>query len=96
MTKKLSTSEIEDRLERLSHWQVNPNQKLERQFEFKDFKQAFGFMTQAALWAEKMDHHPEWFNVYNRVKVELTTHDVGGISDKDFELAERMNRLFER
>lgn len=60
---------------------------LEKQFKFKNFTQAWGFMTQAAIHAEKMNHHPEWFNVYNRVEVKLTTHDTGGISDLDVKLA---------
>ena len=61
-------------------------------FRFEDFAQAFGWMTQIALVAEKMDHHPEWFNVYNRVDVTLTTHDAGGVTDKDRTLAEAMER----
>ena len=60
---------------------------------FKDFNEAFGFMARAALVAEKMDHHPEWFNVYNNVEVTLSTHDAGGLTDLDVKLAEAMNRL---
>ena len=60
-------------------------------FKFRDFSEAFAFMTRAALAAEKLDHHPEWSNVYNRVDIELTTHDVGGLTRLDFELARKMN-----
>ena len=66
--------------------------KLCRHFRFRDFVQAFGFMTEVALMAERSDHHPEWQNVYNRVDVQLTTHDAGGLTAKDFTLAEGMNR----
>ena len=90
--KRLSDDEIRLKLESLAGWQVKDG-KLHREFKFDDFGAAFGFMTRAAIVAEKMDHHPEWFNVYNRVSVDLTTHDAGGISNNDFELAEVMNKL---
>ena len=64
-----------------------------RTFVFKDFNAAFGFMTRAALAAEKMDHHPEWFNVYNRVEVVLATHDAGGVTELDVQLAQFMDAL---
>lgn len=64
---------------------------IERTFRFKTFVEAFGFMSQAALAAEKLDHHPEWFNVYGRVEVTLTTHDAGGLTERDFSLAARMD-----
>lgn len=67
--------------------------KLRREFQFRDFVTAFGFMTQVALVAERADHHPEWFNVYRTVRVDLTTHDAGGISTRDFELAAAMDRI---
>lgn len=90
---KLAASEIEAALaEGLAGWSV-VNAKLQRDFEFRDFVSAFGFMTRAALVAEKMDHHPEWFNVYNRVRVDLTTHDAGGITTLDLALARAMNEL---
>ncbi len=65
--------------------------KLHREFRFADFSEAFAFMTRSALAAEQLDHHPEWSNVYNRVVVDLTTHDAGGISQNDFDLADRMD-----
>jgi 4a-hydroxytetrahydrobiopterin dehydratase len=64
-----------------------------KKFVFKDFNQAFGFMTRAALVAEKMDHHPEWFNVYKTVEVTLSTHDAGGLTDRDVKLAEAMDKI---
>lgn len=73
-------------------WQLEDD-KLTKTFTFSNFITAFGFMTQAAIVAEKNNHHPEWFNVYNTVKVQLTTHDAGGISAKDFDLARRMEKL---
>jgi 4a-hydroxytetrahydrobiopterin dehydratase len=69
--------------------------KLHREFQFTDFVAAFGFMTEAALVAEKLNHHPEWFNVYRTVRVDLTTHDADGISVRDFELAAAMNAIAE-
>ncbi|WOJ98526.1 4a-hydroxytetrahydrobiopterin dehydratase [Congregibacter brevis] len=73
-------------------WTLNEYGKLEKEFKFEDFNAAWGFMSRVALFAERTDHHPEWFNVYNRVRVELTTHDVGGISGKDFALAVFMDK----
>jgi len=67
--------------------------KLNRTIKFSDFNEAFGFMSRVALAAEKMEHHPEWFNVYNTVTIDLTTHDVGGLSPYDFKLAARINRI---
>ena len=70
------------------------NNKLVRTFEFRDFKEAFAFMTQVAIIAEKMDHHPEWFNVYNRVTIELSTHDAGGVvTEKDHKLAAEIDKV---
>lgn len=63
-----------------------------KEFKFKNFNQAFGFMTRVALMSEKMDHHPEWFNVYSKVQVTLTTHDCGGLSSKDVKLAKFMEK----
>ena len=83
---------IQGRLGEVPGWTLEDG-KLTREFTFTDFVAAFAFMTAVALEAEKAAHHPEWFNVYNRVRVQLTTHDAGGISDKDFALAARMNAL---
>lgn len=91
-TAKLSTSEIESQLEKLPSWQLRDD-KLYRQWKFADFVAAFGFMSKVALLAERANHHPEWRNVYNRVEIELTTHDAGGISAKDFLLAAEIDAL---
>ena len=88
---KLSDSELRDALSALPEWRVVDG-KLHREFKFADFVHAFGFMTTAALAIEKMNHHPEWFNVYNQVRVDLTTHDAGGITAKDVELAGLLDR----
>lgn len=89
---KLSPNELDAALSQLEGWNLE-NGKLHRQFQFKSFVEAFGFMSSVALVAESMGHHPEWFNVYNRVTVDLTTHDAGGISSLDIELAKRMDEL---
>jgi 4a-hydroxytetrahydrobiopterin dehydratase len=89
---KLSEAAIAAALASLPGWSVRDG-KLRREFRFADFSEAFGFMTRAALAAEAMDHHPEWFNVYSRVDVDLTTHDAGGITALDLDLARRMNGL---
>ena len=72
---------------------VDGRDAIQRTFKFKDFSEAFGFMARAALVAEKMDHHPEWTNVWNRVDVTLSTHDAGGLTERDLKLAEAMDRL---
>ncbi len=92
MPEKLSDTDVAAQLESLDGWSLE-NGKLRREFRFADFVEAFGFMTRAAIEAEKMNHHPEWFNVYSKVVVDLTTHDAGGISELDFALAEKMNAL---
>lgn len=92
--KALEPSEIEARLKALDGWTLESG-KLHREFRFASFVDAFGFMTQSALHAEKLDHHPEWSNVYDRVEVDLTTHDANGITELDFELAARMNAAAE-
>ena len=89
---KLSDDEIASRIKSLSGWTLE-NGKLHFERQFKDFVEAFGFMSRVAILAEKMDHHPEWFNVYHTVKIDLTTHDAGGISEKDFALAGQINGL---
>jgi 4a-hydroxytetrahydrobiopterin dehydratase len=83
---KLSEQQIHRDLERLAGWTVKDG-KLHREYKFPDFAHAFGFMATSAVLIEKMNHHPEWFNVYGRVVVDLVTHDAGGITKKDIELA---------
>jgi 4a-hydroxytetrahydrobiopterin dehydratase len=89
---KLSDQEIQDHLEELPGWELK-DAKLHKAYKFKNFVEAFGFMTRGALEAEKMNHHPEWSNVYNRVVVNLTTHDADGISDLDILLAKKFDAL---
>ena len=91
-TTKLTDAEISAQLDGISGWTVK-NEKLHKEFQFDSFVQAFGFMASVALIAESMNHHPEWFNVYNRVTVDLATHDAGGISALDFELAKKIDTL---
>ena len=86
----LDAAEIEARLAQLDGWTLEAG-KLHREFRFENFVEAFGFMSSAALVAEKMDHHPEWSNVYSTVVVDLTTHDAGGVTTLDFELAAAMD-----
>ena len=89
---RLSQTDIDEKLENLPGWSI-VNEKLHKEFQFNSFNQAFGFMTRAAMEIEKMNHHPEWFNVYNRITVELTTHDAGGITNNDVNLARILNSL---
>ena len=89
---KLSPAEIETALRALAGWTL-ANGKLHREFEFADFNAAFAFMTRVALEAEKRDHHPDWSNVWNRVVVDLVTHDAGGVTEKDVALAARIGEL---
>lgn len=89
---RLSQIDIDEQLESLPGWSV-VNEKLHKEFQFESFNQAFGFMTRAAMEIEKMNHHPEWFNVYNRITIELTTHDAGGITKNDVNLAKILNSL---
>ncbi|HEY9604954.1 MAG TPA: 4a-hydroxytetrahydrobiopterin dehydratase [Allocoleopsis sp.] len=90
----LSASELDLALQELKSWSIEQG-KLHRQFQFPSFVKAFGFMTSVALVAETMGHHPEWCNVYNRISVDLTTHDAGGITMNDIHLAHKMNELAE-
>jgi len=87
---KLSASQVDAALADLPGWSV-ANEKLHREYRFPDFVHAFGFMATAAIAIEKMNHHPEWFNVYNKVNVDLTTHDAGGITQKDVDLARALD-----
>lgn len=89
---RLDEDRITRELESLPGWSIS-NGKLHKDFEFADFVEAFGFMTRAAIIAERMNHHPEWFNVYNRVSVDLMTHDAGGITTNDVKLAGALNDL---
>ncbi len=84
-------------LKELPHWRELPGRNaIARTFEFKDFNAAFGFMTRVALLAEKMDHHPEWSNVYRTVEVTLSTHDAGGVTDNDIRMARAMDQYATR
>ena len=89
---RLSSEEISEELKNLPGWSIK-DEKLHKDFEFDDFNQAFGFMTRAAMHIEKLNHHPEWFNVYNKLTVDLMTHDAGGITQNDIELAKILNSL---
>ena len=89
---KISEDQIKLELKNLNGWTVK-NEKLHKDFTFHDFIEAFGFMAKASLHIEKMNHHPEWFNVYNRLSVDLTTHDAGGITQNDVNLARILNSL---
>lgn len=94
---KLSTAQLDEELSKLNApleelWSLRDG-KLHKEFRFADFVAAFGFMTRAALVAERQGHHPEWTNVYSRVTVDLSTHEAGGVSARDFELAEAMEAL---
>ncbi len=91
---QLTEQERRDALAALPEWSLRADGlAIERTFLFKDFSEAFGFMARAALLAEMQDHHPEWFNVYNRVQVTLTTHDAGGLSQRDVKMATAMDAL---
>jgi len=94
MAQKLTEDALKTALAKLPGWsEVKDRDAITRTFVFRDFNEAFGFMTRAALIAEKLDHHPEWFNVYKTVTVTLSTHDAGGLTERDVKLAEAMNRL---
>jgi 4a-hydroxytetrahydrobiopterin dehydratase len=94
MVQKLSAEARRSALNELSGWsEVTDREAIQRTFNFKDFSEAFGFMARAALVAEKSDHHPEWRNVYKTVEVVLATHDAGGVTTRDIELAQTMNAI---
>ena len=94
MIEKLAGAARTEALKELPAWREVPGRDaIKRDFKFADFNQAFAFMTKVALVAEKMDHHPEWFNVYNRVEITLSTHDAGGLSARDIALAARIDKL---
>ena len=90
---KLDIHAVEDALAKLSGWSLREDGKaIVKTFKFGNFVEAFGFMTQCALAAEKLDHHPEWFNVYSKVEVTLSTHDADGLTELDFKLARLMEK----
>lgn len=92
MIAKMSPNECAAALCELAGWTLSAdNLSIRRSFAFEDFSEAFGFMTRVALAAEKVDHHPEWSNVYNKVEIVLTTHDAGGLTGRDFALAKAIN-----
>ena len=94
MNKRLSGELLTQNLSGLEGWQLNDDKTaISRSFRFSDFNSAFGFMSRIALMAERLDHHPDWSNVYNRVEITLSTHDVGGLSDKDMVLARFISEL---
>jgi 4a-hydroxytetrahydrobiopterin dehydratase len=94
MAQKLSAEQRKSALAKLAGWSdVAGRDAITKKFVFKDFNQAFGFMTRSALVAEKMDHHPEWFNVYKTVEVTLSTHDAGGVTERDVKLAGAMDKI---
>ncbi|MFK0164624.1 4a-hydroxytetrahydrobiopterin dehydratase [Rhizobium sp. NPDC090279] len=94
---KLDRTAIDENLAELSGWALAADGlSISKTFKFRNFVEAFGFMTEAALAAEKFNHHPEWFNVYSRVEVKLTTHDVGGLTDHDVKLAKAMEKAAAR
>lgn len=94
MAKKLTVSERKAALTELSSWtEAEDRDAIRKRFLFKDFNAAFGFMTRVAMMAEKLDHHPEWSNVYRTVDVTLTTHDANGLTDLDIKLAHEMDRF---
>lgn len=90
--RRLNDEEIRLALSQLGGW-TRAGAKLQREYKFKDFVEAWGFMCSAALIVQELDHHPEWFNVYGTVRVELTTHDAGGITRRDVDLAKRMEAI---
>ena len=94
MAQKLTSEARKAAMAKLTHWsEASGRDAITRKFTFKDFKAAFAFMTAVAEVAEKMNHHPEWFNVYKTVEVTLSTHDAGGLSELDVKLAEAMDRI---
>ncbi len=94
MVERLSDAERKAALRELTGWaEVEGHDAIRKSFRFADFNEAFAFMTRIALLAERMDHHPEWFNVYNRVDIVLTTHDAGGLSQRDVALARFIDRI---
>jgi 4a-hydroxytetrahydrobiopterin dehydratase len=97
MTDKLDAASLRQRLAALPQWHIEAGDAaIRREYLFADFPQAFGFMAQVALHAERLDHHPEWFNVHRRVDVRLTTHDAGGVTERDIALARHADDVHAR
>lgn len=94
MIKRLEEDELEAELSTIPHWNRD-GRHIERNLRFADFASAFEFMTSVALVCEQLNHHPEWSNVYNRASIRLTTHDAGGLSQADFDLARRIDDLYD-
>jgi 4a-hydroxytetrahydrobiopterin dehydratase len=90
---KLSEKEVSAELQKIPDWTIAQG-KLHRVFEFRDFRQAFAFMTGVALAAEAMNHHPDWSNVWNKVTIDLTTHSAGGLTKNDFDLAGQIQKIW--
>lgn len=94
MLEKMSREQVSTMLENLHGWQTNDEATaIEKDFTFQDFSEAFAFMSRVALFAEKHDHHPEWFNVYNRVHIRLNTHDAGGLTSRDAQMARFIEQI---
>ena len=92
--KKISKTELTKKLKKLSGWKlVKGRSAITKTFKFDNFQDAFSWMTSMAIYAEKKDHHPEWFNVYNTVEVTLSTHDAGGVTNLDLDMAKEMNQI---
>lgn len=97
MSEILNSTQLSKALENLNGWTPGEDQKsIKKEFSFKNFSQAWGFMSRVALKAEKMDHHPDWANCYNTVAVSLSTHDKGGVTEKDTKLAEFMDKAADK
>ncbi len=97
MAEKLTGAALDEALRQLDGWRRKSDpDAIQKSFQFKSFNQAFGFMTHCAMKAEKLDHHPEWFNVYNKVDVTLSTHDAGGLTDLDMQMACFMDNVAAR
>ncbi|MGO2103002.1 MAG: 4a-hydroxytetrahydrobiopterin dehydratase [Psychroflexus halocasei] len=90
---KMSKNEIQEKLKSLNNWKLHDD-VIKKEFTFDDFKSAFAFMTRVAFEAEALTHHPNWENVYNTVKISLNTHDADGITQKDFDLAEKIDAIY--
>ena len=94
MVEKLEKDVIDAKMQKLSAWTLSLDSRaIERSFKFKDFREAFAFMTEVAIWAEKIKHHPEWLNVYNHVMIRLTTHECEGLTQKDMDLARHIDKV---